>query len=148
MLKWYSMTGSYNGSTEYGRDYRADAVLDWAKFWERTYGHCTIRRNLGNLVVDDSYTGNFYNVYKIMQPKELIENNVWSAWFFFFAPKNDNTEQLKKLNKFKLETETSIQANSNARHLTNDVAYQKFLNTTNTRLRAKLIEIKDQISKL
>lgn len=94
-LKWYRMVGSYSGSDAYNRDYRADAVLDWASFWPRTYGHCTIQE--AGPQINDSYAGNSYNIYKLMQPDALVTNGVWNTSFFFFAPKNDNSAEIKRL---------------------------------------------------
>lgn len=151
MFKGYPMTGSYNGSIEYNSDFRDNAVLDWAKFGKRAYGHCTIWRWMDNKVkVDDSYTGNFYNIYHIKQPKEIVDNNVRSNNFYFFAPEvsKDNTAEIKRLTSFKAETQKAIEANSNAYNITTEETYQKFLNTTNDTLRNKISDIDNLLKAL
>ena len=147
--KGYLMAGSYNGSTAYNNDFRSDAVLNGKSFWPRVYWHRTTRERIKNeWHVNDSYTGNFYNIYKLLFPKEIIANRVRSGSFYFFAPMNNNSAEIKRLTAQKKETNDAITANSNSWHLEKDTKYQKELNTMNNTLRKKLELIESQLKVL
>lgn len=131
--KGYLMAGSYNGSVAYNNDFRSDAILNGKSFWHRVYWHRTTRERIKNeWHVNDSYAGNFYNIYRLMFPKEIIDNRVWSGSFYFFAPMNDNSAEIKRL--------TSIIADCNSQ---NDIAY-RLIKSVNDKtfqtLQSKLVE--------
>ena len=102
-------------------------------------------RKLGSYFVDDSYTGNFYNLYKLLYPSDIINNRVRNGNFYFFAPANNNSAEIKRLTAQKKETNDAITANSNAWHLEKDTKYQKELNSMNNTLRKKISDIDNQL---
>ena len=97
LLKGYPMTGSYQWGTSYNSDYRKDAILDGSSFPDVSYGHCTIRQKQDKLVVNDSYTWTKYNIYEIKNPGWVIQSGCWNKNFYFFAPFNPQSAEIKRL---------------------------------------------------
>jgi HKD family nuclease len=67
--------------------------------------------------------------------------------YVFTKVKEDNLEEVKRLNEFKSALLVAIEQNSKLRHLTNDKNYQSILHYMNDKNRAKVKDIDEQLKK-
>jgi hypothetical protein len=65
----------------------------------------------------------------------------------FTKIKEDNFEDLIRLEKFKRTLNVAMTANSELRHLTNDQKYKDWLHSLNENHRKKMIDIENEIKK-
>lgn len=144
--KWYALSWSYNGSTLYTKDYRDNAILEWKSFWPRTYGHWTNREK--GIVCNDSYTGNFYNIYKILYPKEIIDNRVRGGNFYFFAPMNDNSAEIKRLQGIIADCTSQNEIAYRLIKSVNDTDFQKLQSELISRNLSKINDAKEWLKDL
>ena len=149
LKKGYSMPGSYRGSDLYNNDYRSDAILEGASFPHPTYGHCTPWEYCDGKIVDnDSYAGHFYNIYEIKQPGPLIANNVWNPNFYFFAPFNPNSSEIKRLTQIIADCTTQNDCASRLVVNSTEKAYQKQQNDIIYANNKKITQAKGMLAKL
>lgn len=99
------LTGvTYRGNSDYGKDYRADGILDGVKFYPSTYGH---RTNKLKGFIHDQYYWRTYNKYKLWSDgshfEQLVKNNVYYPTVYFFFKeewlKQNTIEQIAKREK-------------------------------------------------
>lgn len=131
LKKWYMLGFTYDGNYQYNKDYQSDSILDWNKFWARTYWHRTsiIYRDNKIWVVDSS-AGNTYNVYEIKDFTGLISNGVYDATFFLFTKEANilDTKEMSRLVKMRNNNKV-INYNCNKQIVqTNDEMYKNDLN--------------------
>lgn len=149
MDKWYSMVGSYKGNNAYWVDFRKDAILNGTDFKPSTYWHCTLREKYNNgEFVNDSYDGNWYNIYKLLFPKQLIDNGVWSNNHFFFIPAVDNSDEIKRLNAIILDCTNQITSAENLIKVVNDESFKKIQENLIIANNKKIEDAKDQLKVL
>ena len=145
--KWYTLMTSYNGNSEYNKDYKADLILNGTKFGTFTYGHAINVRNInGKRSVKDSNKGKEYNIYELEH--KLSQISCYSSnWYIYTKVSEDAIEEIKRLNELKTKILQVIEINSSIRHLVNDGNYQNSLHKMNEENRKKLKTINELLSK-
>lgn len=151
--KGYTLCSWYNGNGKYNVDFTIDDKLDWSEFGEKTYGHAVSRRKVNwERCIKDNYKWRSYkwvdtNIYKVIPScSQLVNDNTYFQNAYLFTKvKEDNYEELKRLEKFKTTLNIAMEANSTLRHLTNDVKYRDWLHTLNENHRKKMKDIEAQI---
>lgn len=133
--KNYTICWSFQGNTDYILDYHQDAILHGYSFGKKTYGHSVgLRKHNGKKCVKDNYEGRNYNgVYTNfyeMRPtcREEIIWGTYRLWGYLFTKvREDNYEELMRLEKVHTACNNVLTANSALRHETNDKTLQKKL---------------------
>jgi hypothetical protein len=88
--KDYSVVAGFRGNSDYGKDFKADGILDLTKLTATTYGHCVRISKSDDLymydIIIDNYKGRDYNVYKVLKDnfKELVINRVFFEMGYFY----------------------------------------------------------------
>lgn len=153
--KNYTICRWFQWNSKYQNDYRSDGVLNWFEFGSKTYWHSVwFRKHNWKKCVKDNYkwrknnwiSTNFYEV----EPSCNDEIKWWTfylRWYLFTKVKEDNFEDLIRLEKFKRTLNVAITANSELRHLTNDQKYKDWLHSLNENHRKKMIDIENEIKK-
>lgn len=153
--KNYTICRGFKWNSEYQKDYRSDGVLNWTEFGQKTYSHSTALRKINwKKCIKDSYkwrtnNGRYTNIYEI-KPLCSEEIKGWTfffRWYLFTKVKEDNFEDLIRLEKFKRTLNVAMTANSELRHLTNDPKYKDRLHSLNENHRKKMIDIENEIKK-
>ncbi len=94
--KWYWIVISFKWNWSYNNDYMSDAILDWRKWWESTYGHVTCIYKIGSkYYVVDSKAWASYNTYKIVNSFEkLVEGqNFYPTSYVLLPDPNSNMSE-------------------------------------------------------
>ncbi len=97
--KWHTIVTTYAGTYAYNRDFRKDWVLNWTVFpaSEVVYRHAVCIRKIDwRVFVKNSYKWSKYNIYELVDRRELIKNWVFSIHQYLFLP-------IKKIKKTKEE---------------------------------------------
>ena len=155
--KKYTICWWYQWNSAYQKDYRVDWVLDWTTFWDKTYSHSTALRKIDwKKCIKDSYKWRTYNwrptnIYELKPTcKDLI--NWWTFfvwWYLFTKVKEDNYEELKRLEKVKVLSINTMNANSELWENTNDKVLRKKLHETNEWIRNNQLKyIEENLIKL
>lgn len=153
--KNYTICRGFAWNSAYQKDYRADGVLDWYEFGTPTYWHAIwFRKHNWKKCVKDNYkwrinngiSNNFYEV-KPLCSDEIKWKTFYLRWYLFTKVKEDNFEDLIRLEKFKRTLNVAMTANSELRHLTNDQKYKDWLHSLNENHRKKMIDIENEIKK-
>lgn len=133
---------------EYITDYSADWMLDWTNFGYNTNWHsvCAIKKNW-QLSIKDNYKWTQYNIYWLKNALSKI-TNIWPYFYVFTLVKEDNLEEIKRLNEFKTNLLNAVELNSKMRHQTKDTNYQSILHYMNEKNRKKLQDCEDELKKL
>lgn len=143
--KLYTLDTSYQGNSNYNKDYKEDWILDGTDFGTATYGHSIdIIWENGSRSVKDNYYGRLYNIYKL---KNNISDIKCYGSFLYIYVDVENLKEVKRLNEMKVLTLRMIEDNSSMWHLTNDENYRVKLHDMNERHRAKLKDIDEQLTK-
>ena len=153
LVKWvldkrYTICTWYNWNAKYNNDKNADWILNGKEFGASTYWHAI------NLIwwidtpsrVKDNYKGSKYNIYGVEHEISEIPC-FFNRWFVITKVKEDNMEEIKRLNELKSKVILAIETNSEIRHLVNDKNYQSILHYTNDKNRRKLTDIDEQLAK-
>lgn len=153
--KNYTICRGFKWNSKYQKDYRSDGILNWTEFGQKTFSHSTALRKINwKKCIKDSYkwrTNNwrYTNIYEI-KPLCSEEIKAWTfffRWYLFTKVKEDNFEDLIRLEKFKRTLNVAMTANSELRHLTNDPKYKDWLHSLNENHRKKMIDIENEIKK-
>lgn len=148
--KRYSICTWYQWNSTYNKD-KNDWILEWTEWWSYTYWHAiqTIRSiNENPARIQDNYYGSAkFNIYDVKHKFSEIPA-FYERWYVLTKVKEDNLERVKELNEFRTILIQTIANNSEMRHKTNDVAYQKELNVMNNKNRKKLQDIDEQLKLL
>lgn len=145
--KLYTINGNHWLNSEYTKD-KKDWMIDWTDFWNITNWHAVDVINYQwQRSVKNSYKWNTYNIYWLKNELSKL-SNFWPNFYVYTLIKEDNMEELKRLNEFKATLIQTIENNSNMWHITNDENYKKELNKMNNTNRKKLEDINSQLKKL
>lgn len=143
--KNYTLCTSFQWNTDYILDYYYDWVLDNYDFWKKTtYGHSvSIRNHNWKKCVKDNYKWrkwanwidtNFYEVKP--ERSQLVKSWIFRANAYLFTKvKEDNYDELIRLEKVKVKCINSLNANSDLWNNTNDNTLKKKLHDTNEWIR-------------
>lgn len=150
LAKRYAICTWYQWNQKYNNDKNDNWILDWTSRWYWTYWHAveTIRSEKNHARIQDNYYWTAkYNIYEVAHKFSEI-SAFYEMWYVLTKVKEDNLERLKELNSFRTTLIQTIANNSQMRHQTNDVAYQKELNRMNNANRKKLQDIDEQVKLL
>lgn len=136
----------YYGNQAYNNDYRADCILNWTSFWPQTYWHATNYVKVGDWMwVKDNYDWVKYNVYSIANPLSKI-TCLHNMWYVFVEV--DNSEEIKRLEKIRTECNLTITQLWNLYNSVNDSNFQSILHYTADKVRKKITQVEEMLSKL
>lgn len=144
--KLYTIDWNFCPTNDYNQD-RQDWMIDWTDFWKRTNWHSVdIICKEWQRSVKDSYVGRKFNIYWLKNKLSSL-TNFWQYFYVYTLVKEDNLEEVKRLNEFKAMLTTAIEHNSNLWHITNDKNYQAILHYVNEKHRRKVKDCDEQLAK-
>lgn len=148
--KRYAICTWYQWNSTYNKD-KNDWILEWTSRWSYTYWHAvqtiwSINENPAR--IQDNYYGSAkFNIYDVKHKFSEIPA-FYERWYVLTKVKEDNLERVKELNEFRTILIQTIENNSEMRHKTKDVSYQKELNAMNNSNRKKLKDVDEQLKLL
>lgn len=144
----YTIDWNLCPTAEYILDYTEDWMVDGTNFWYDTNWHslCVICKDWQRSV-KDNYKWAKYNIYWLKNKLSKI-TNFWPCFYVFTLVKEDNLEEIKRLNEFKTNLLNATELNSKMRHQTKDTNYQSILHYMNEKNRKKLQDCEDELRKL
>lgn len=152
LSKLYTLDTNFCPTTAYSKDYRTDWILNWTDFWTATNGHSVdIIKKEWIIWVKDSYKWrktydwkkdcNFYGVEHNL--KEL--SNYSDRLYIYTLVKEDNMEEIKRLNNIKSEANNTIEALWRLRHSVNDEEFRNELHKTADKCRWKILQCNEML---
>lgn len=140
--KLFTLDWNYCPTAEYNQD-KADWMIDGKDFWKQTNWHSVdIVKKGGQRSIKDSGSVPYYWVKnKISQI-----SNYW-PYLYIYVPVDDNLEEIKRLNEFKAECNTTIEHLQRMWHMTNDSNFQWILHYTAEKLRIKIEDCNRELKK-
>lgn len=145
--KLYTIDWNHGLNSEYTKD-KKDWMIDGTEFWNTTSWHSVDVINYkGQRSVKNSYKGTAeHNIYWLKNKLSKI-TNFWTYFYVYTLVKEDNLEEVKRLNEFKSALLVAIEDNSKIWHLTNDKKYKDELHKMNEMNRLKLKDIDNELKK-
>lgn len=144
----YTIDWNLCPTAEYILDYTEDWMVDGTNFWYDTNWHslCVICKDWQRSA-KDNYKWTAHNIYWLKNKLSKI-TNFWPYFYVFTLVKEDNLEEIKRLNEFKTNLLNATELNSKMRHQTKDTNYQSILHYMNEKNRKKLQDCEDELRKL
>ena len=148
----YTLDTNFCPTTAYSQDYRKDWILNWTDFWTATNGHSVdIIKKDWKRGVKDSYKWrttydwkkdcNFYEL-----EHELKDLSNYSDWCYIYTlVKEDNMEEIKRLNNIKSEANNTIISLWRLYNAINDQELQAELHRTADKCRAKITQCNEML---
>ena len=145
--KLYTIDWNYCPTIQFNQDYLKDGMVDGTEFGVNTNWHSVdVICKEWQRSVKNSYKWRKYNIFWLKNKLSAI-TNFWPYFYVYTLVKEDNLEEVKRLNEFKSALLVAIEQNSKLRHLTNDKNYQSILHYTNEKHRAKVKDIDRELAK-
>ena len=146
--KLYTIEWNHWVTAEYTKD-KADGMIDWTDFWTQTNWHAVDVINYkGQRSVKNSYKWSAkYNIYWLKNELSKL-TNFWNFFYVYTLVKEDNFEEVKRLNEIKSECNVLIEHLWTLRHLVNDTNFRSILHYTADKLRAKIETCNEMLKKL
>ena len=142
--KLYTIDWNHWLNSDYTKD-RLDWMIDGTDFGNITNWHSVdVIKNSWQRAVKNSYKGSKNNIYWLRNQLSQI-SNFWEYFYVYTLVKEDNLEEIKRLNEFKSALLVAIEQNSKLWHLTNDENYKSILHYTNEKNRKKLKDVDEQL---
>ena len=143
--KLYTIDWNLCPTSEYNKD-KSDWMLDGTDFWKNTNWHSVdiIKKEWQRSVKDSSRTNQIYGLKNKL--KDIT--NFWNYFYVYTLVKEDNIEEIKRLNEIKSECNVLIEHLWNLRHLVNDTNFQWILHYTADKLRNKISDCNLMLKKL
>jgi len=150
LKKWYMLGLIYDWNYQYNKDYQSDCILDWNKFWARTYGHRPnlIYRDWKTFIVDSS-AWRSYNEYEVKDLNWLIQNWVFHEVFYVFTKEANIVDKKETARLVRMRNNCKV-INFNANKqlsLTNDEMYKNEIREMINVNNKKISEIDEMIKK-
>ena len=144
--KLYTIDWNHALHADYTKD-KADWMIDWTDFWTKTSWHSVDVINYQwQRSVKNSYKWVKNNIYWLKHKLSQISN--FGTYFYVYTlVKEDNLEDIKRLNEFKATLLNAIEINSKLWNLTNDTNYKSILHYMNEKNRAKVKDCDAQLKK-
>lgn len=142
LLEWvinklYTIEWNHCVTAEYTKD-KQDWMIDWTDFWTQTNWHAVDVINYkGQRSVKNSYKGSKNNIYGLKHNLSAI-TNFGNYFYVYTLVKEDNFEEVKRLNEIKSECNLLIEHLWKLYHLVNDANFRWILHYTADKLRAKI----------
>lgn len=145
--KLYTIEWNHWLTAEYTKD-KSDWMIDWTNFWNKTNWHAVDVINYkGQRSVKNSYKGVKNNIYGLKNKLSAI-TNFWQYFYVYTLVKEDNYEEIKRLNEIKSECVILIEHLWKLWHLVNDDNFRSILHYTADKLRAKIKTCNEMLVKL
>lgn len=152
LLEWvinklYTIEWNHCVTAEYTKD-KQDWMIDWTDFWTQTNWHAVdIINYKGQRSVKNSYKGSKNNIYGLKNNLSAI-TNFGNYFYVYTLVKEDNFEEVKRLNEIKSECNLLIEHLWKLRHLVNDTNFRWILHYTAEKLRSKIKDCNEILGKL
>ena len=152
LLEWvinklYTIEWNHCVTAEYTKD-KQDWMIDWTDFWTQTNWQAVdIINYKGQRSVKNSYKGSKNNIYGLKNNLSAI-TNFGNYFYVYTLVKEDNFEEVKRLNEIKSECNLLIEHLWKLYHLVNDVNFRWILHYTADKLRAKIDTCNEMLKKL
>ena len=145
--KLYTINWNHWLTAEYTKD-KKDWMIDWTNFWTQTNWHAVdIINYKGQRSVKNSYKWVKNNIYWLKHKLSEI-SNFGNYFYVYTLVKEDNFEEVKRLNEIKSECNLLIEHLWKLYHLVNDVNFRWILHYTADKLRAKIDTCNEMLKKL
>ena len=145
--KLYTIEWNQCITAEYNKD-RQDWMIDWTNFWPNTNWHAIDVINYhGQRSVKNSYKGSKNNIYWLKNTLSAI-TNFWENFYVYTLVKEDNLEEIKRLNEIKTECNVTIEHLQKLYSLVNDTNFQWVLHYMAEKLRKKIQDCNEILKKL
>lgn len=143
--KLYTIDGNMCPTAEYNQD-KQDWMIDWKDFWQNTNWHSLdiICKDWQRSVKDSSSK---LQIYWLKNKLSSI-TNFWSNFYIYTLVKEDNLEEVKRLNEIKSECNLLIEHLWKLYNLVNDTNFQWILHYTAEKLRLKIKTCNEMLGKL
>ena len=148
LIEWaienlYTIDWNLCPSSSYIKD-KADWMIDGTDFWTNTNWHSVdIVCKEWQRSVKDSWSVPYY----WLKHKLSEISNIWQNFYIFTLVSEDNLEEIKRLNEFKTECNTTIEHLQKMWHMTNDTNFQWILHYTAEKLRKKIEDCNTELKK-
>lgn len=144
--KLYTIDWNHWLNSDYSKD-KLDWMVDGTDFWKITSWHSVdVIKNSWQRAVKNSYKGTKNNIYWLKNKLSQI-TNFWEYFYVYTLVKEDNLEEIKRLNEIKSECNTLIEHLGTLWHLVNDTNFQWVLHYTAEKLRSKINDCNEQLKK-
>lgn len=144
--KLYTIDGNHWLNSEYTKD-KKDWMIDGTEFWYVTNGHSVdIICKEGQRSVKNSYAGTKNNIYWLKHKLSEI-TNFGNYFYVYTLVREDNLEEIKRLNEIKSECNTLIEHLWTLWHLVNDENFRSILHYTAEKLRWKIKDANKELEK-
>lgn len=142
--KLYTIDWNMCPTTEYNND-KKDGMVDGTDFWKNTNWHSIdVICKEWQRSVKDSWSTPYY----WLKNKLSAITNFWEYFYVYTLVKEDNLEEIKRLNEIKSECNVLIEHLWNLRHLVNDENFKWILHYTANKLRDKVKTCNEMLGKL
>ena len=144
--KLYTIDWNHWLNADYTKD-RQDWMIDGTDFWTTTSWHSVdIICKDWQRSVKNSYKWVKNNIYWLRNPLSKL-TNFWIYFYVYTLVKEDNFEEIKRLNEFRTNLLNAIELNSKMWHQTKDTNYQSILHYMNEKNRKKLQDCDNELKK-
>lgn len=140
----YTLDWNMCPTTKYNQD-KQDGMIDGTDFWTNTNWHSLdiIKKEWQRSVKDSSSTKRVYG----LKHKLSELSNYWPNFYIYTLVKEDNLEEIKRLNEIKAECNATIEHLQNLWHLVNDQNFKSVLHYTAEKVRTKINDCNEQLKK-
>ena len=144
--KLYTIDGNHGLNSDYTKD-KKDWMVDGTEFGNITSWHSVdVIKKEWQRSVKNSYKWAEHNIYWLKNKLSQISN--FGQYFYVYTlVKEDNLEEIKRLNEFKSALLVAIEQNSKLWHLTNEDNYKSILHYVNEQHRKKIKTIDEMLKK-
>ena len=141
--KLYTLDWNLCPNSSWNKD-KADWMIDGTDFWKNTNWHSIdfICKEWVRSVKDSWSVPYYWLKHKLSEI-----SNIWPNLYIYTLVKEDNLEEIKRLNEMKAECNVAIEHLQNLRHMTNDTNFQWVLHYTAEKLRKKIEDCNTELKK-
>lgn len=139
----YTIDWNLCPTKEYNED-KKDWMIDGKNFGTKTNWHsvCIINKEWQRSVKDSGSVPYYWLKNKLSEI-----TNFWQYFYIYTLVKEDNLEEIKRLNEIKSECNLLIEHLGKLRHLVNDKNFQWILHYTAEKLRSKINDCNNELKK-
>ena len=141
--KLYTLDWNLCPNSSWNKD-KADWMIDGTDFWKNTNWHSIdfICKEWVRSVKDSWSVPYYWLKHKLSEI-----SNIWPNLYIYTLVKEDNLEEIKRLNEMKAECNVAIEHLQNLRHMTNDTNFQWVLHYMAEKLRKKIEDCNTELKK-
>ena len=143
MDKLYTIDWNLCPNSSWNKD-KADWMIDGTDFWKNTNWHSIdfICKEWVRSVKDSWSVPYYWLKHKLSEI-----SNIWPNLYIYTLVKEDNLEEIKRLNEFKAECVTTIEHLQKMWHMTKDPSFQWVLHEMANGLRKKIEDCNTELKK-